>query len=300
MFENTTNTALPSAETAAILSLITSGNHLRIEDAFALIAVTVLYYDFILTFRDEVEFVWKTALSPINVLFVANRYFAIMASVVCIVALFSPNWTLSRCQHFAKFEGLFTEVVVLISEIMLIMRVYAVHKKNNLVLLILLSIWTVQLCLMSFTLQNSGPVIIPRTSVTFGCVLVANPNIGDLDVFFVVPSIVFDGFTIILLLWGLYIRTEIKNTSSLFRVLLRDGVLYFVVVVLINTAWITTGLTLATDLKNILSFISTVMTNVLIGRLTLNLKSQTGVSRQETETWSYPHIPLAHLQRSNF
>lgn len=297
MFENTTLSS-GSEEQAAILSLISSGNHLRIEDGFFLVAVTILFYDFILTFGDEVELVWKTTYSPINILFIANRYFAIMACTICIVALFSPNWSLSRCQHFAKFEGVFTEVVVLISEIMLIMRVYAVHKKNNLVLLLLSSIWTAQLCLMSFTLRNSGPVIIPRTSVTFGCVLVPNPNIGDLDLFFIVPSVVFDGVTIILLLWGLYSRTENKNTSSLFRVLLRDGVLYFAVVVFVNTAWISTGLTLATDLKNILAVPSTVMTNVLISRLTLNLKSQSGRSRQEADTWSYPLLP--RLQRSNF
>ncbi|GJJ14340.1 hypothetical protein Clacol_008604 [Clathrus columnatus] len=163
-----------------------------------------------------------------------------------------------------------------LAEIMLILRVYAVHKKNKIVLGIMLTIWVIQLCLMSFTLAHSGPVIIPPSPVTYGCILVADPSIGALDSFFVVPSIIFDTVTITLLLMGLYLRTELKTASALFQVLLRDGVLYFAVVVLTNTAWTATGLSLSFQYRR---------------------------QRNETEVWGerenhqYPLLPSQFSQR---
>ncbi|KAJ8501502.1 hypothetical protein ONZ45_g12127 [Pleurotus djamor] len=242
--------------------LITSAWHLRIEDSFAIIATTILFYDHMLTFSEEVKHIWKKPKTPLSLMFLLNRYFAPPVFIIFI----------QTCTSFAKFEGVLTLVTVMTAESMLIMRVFAVYHKSRSILITCLTIWLAQLCLMSYVLAHSGPVIIPRTPVTYGCVLVADPSLGSLDILFVVPSIVFDTVIFIMLMVALVKRARESPLSMMLRIILRDGILYFVVVVLLNAAWTGTGLGLASDMKNILSFISTAMTNVLIGRLTLNLR----------------------------
>lgn len=50
--------------------------------------VALLFYDYILTFRYEVRFVWGRKFSAATALFLVNRYFIIMLYLVDIVTLF--------------------------------------------------------------------------------------------------------------------------------------------------------------------------------------------------------------------
>ncbi|KAJ8501501.1 hypothetical protein ONZ45_g12129 [Pleurotus djamor] len=259
----------------------------RALKSFALVATTILFYDHLLTFGDEIQHIWKKPKTPLSLLFLLNRYFAPPVFIICIIALFSPDWTVEtlvgfvypliifsmdhfRCTSFAKFEGVLTLVTVMVAESMLILRVYAVYHQSRLVLVACLTVWITQLGLMSYILAHSGPVVIPRTPVTYGCILVA--DLGSLNILFVVPSIVFDTTIFVMLMVALVKKARDHPLSMMLQIILRDGILYFVVVFMLNSAWTGTGLGLSMDLKNILSFPCTAMTNVLIGRLTLNLR----------------------------
>jgi len=290
------STSAPPATTSqAISALITSGWHLRVEDSMALVSVTLLFYDYFLTFGDEVEFIWRRPKKSLtSVLYLTNRYFTPAACVICMIALFSPNWTLKSCDSFSKFEGLMTLVTVMIAEALLVLRVCTVFGNDRRVLVFQCTLWVIQLCFMSFTLAHSGPVIIPPSPITYGCILVADPKIGGLSIFFVVPSLVFDTSTIVLLLAGLIRRARFNKHSPILKLLARDGILYFALVFASNTAWTVTGLTLATDMKNILSFFSTIITNILIGRLTLNLRA---VGGQEQVAEKYKPTGELHALR---
>lgn len=61
----------------------------------ALVVETViLYYDFCLTFREEVEFFWHRRINSVTLLFFANRYLSLLGNVPVILQSFaswSPN-----------------------------------------------------------------------------------------------------------------------------------------------------------------------------------------------------------------
>lgn len=71
-----------------------------------------------------------------------------------------------------------------------------------------------------------------------------NIHRGNLDVFFIVPSLIFDCTTLVLLIIGLFKQAKRRPELTLARLILQDGVIYFLVVFAVNTAWMTTGLTL--------------------------------------------------------
>ncbi|KAK0430586.1 hypothetical protein EV421DRAFT_1857605 [Armillaria borealis] len=195
-----------------------------------------------------------------------------MAMTVCMIALFDTGISEESCRHFAPFEGVFTLVTVLVAEAMLIIRVYALHERSKIILTLHGSIWLVQTSLMSFVLAHSGPVVIPTTAVTFGCVLVADPSIGSLLIMWTIPSLVFDTATFLLLVAGVWRRSR-RHECSLLTLIARDGILYFGAIVASNTLWTVTGLVLPSDLKNVWAFMSTVLTSILIARITINLRS---------------------------
>lgn len=252
--------------------LITAGQHLRIEDSFAMVAITILVYDYFLTFPTEVSLIWNRPKTLVSVLFLINRYFAPLAITICFVALFNKDLPEKLCIHFAPFEGAFTLITVVVAEALLILRVTAIYNHSKVIIGSLVSLLIAQLCFMIFVLVHSGPVIIPPSPLTYGCILVADPSIGALLVMWTIPTLVFDVVILTLLVIGLWKRAKLYPDLPLIRLIIRDGVLFFSVNFASTLLWTLLGLVLPSDLKNIWSFPSTVLTNVLIGRITLNLR----------------------------
>ena len=79
--------------------------------------------------------------------------------------------------------------------------VYAVYEQKKWVMYLMLTIWITQLCLMSYTLAHSGrksiisiscsllhnilffsAVVIPPSPISYGCILVADPNMLSIEV----------------------------------------------------------------------------------------------------------------------
>jgi len=160
----------------------------------------------------------------------------------------------------------------MVAEALLTIRVCALYHFKTTVKVTMCSIWVAQLCFMAFTLAHSGPVIIPPSPLTYGCILVADPKIGALLIMWTVPSLVFDTITISLIVYGVWEDSRAGSHMPLPLRILQDGLLYFLVNFASTLVWTILGLTLPTDLKNVWSFPSTVLTNILIGRITLSLR----------------------------
>ncbi|KAF5376230.1 hypothetical protein D9615_008544 [Tricholomella constricta] len=62
--------------------LVTAWYHNTIVQYASVSAVTFYLYDYTLTLKDEVEYFWKSRLTPIKVLFLVNRYLAMVLAIV--------------------------------------------------------------------------------------------------------------------------------------------------------------------------------------------------------------------------
>lgn len=64
------------------------------QDAFvAIVRFTILCWDHVITFADEVDLIWCKRKGPFGYLFLLNRYIMPLGFVVNIVALTFPNWS---------------------------------------------------------------------------------------------------------------------------------------------------------------------------------------------------------------
>ncbi|KAL0955051.1 hypothetical protein HGRIS_003969 [Hohenbuehelia grisea] len=91
---------------------VTLNYNIVAQDCMALVALTVLLYDHALTLGDEIRYAWKKTLSPLNILFLIERYFAPPAFIICIVLpMLTPEHDLKLI--FALFCTSYAEIRVI-------------------------------------------------------------------------------------------------------------------------------------------------------------------------------------------
>ncbi|KAL0947976.1 hypothetical protein HGRIS_010602 [Hohenbuehelia grisea] len=125
-------------------------------------------------------------------------------------------------------------IIVIFAEAMLIIRVYALTGKSKTALTILLCIWTCQIGLMCFTIRFAGGMAVRSSQNHFRCLLT------DFKYFvyvFILPTVVFDTAAFMLTLYALFdsLRRGLEATVS--KLILRDGLLYFLGLFSVNVAW---------------------------------------------------------------
>ncbi|KAH8115922.1 hypothetical protein DFH11DRAFT_1542729 [Phellopilus nigrolimitatus] len=95
----------------------------------ALVAFAILYYDYVLTFGDEVRFFWGRRANSVTLLFFLNRYLSVLGNVPVILQSFA-GWSPEGCSHFQKYHQFFSVGVQIIVGIILIIRTYALYECN--------------------------------------------------------------------------------------------------------------------------------------------------------------------------
>lgn len=99
--------------------------------------ITLLVYDYTLTFQQEVELVWKGRWGLGTVLFVFNRYSPFVESVVSIsIRFFFPSPQM--CEKLTAVLTWFIVLGLLTSESILMLRTYAIWNRSRKALWILL------------------------------------------------------------------------------------------------------------------------------------------------------------------
>ncbi|KAF9782428.1 hypothetical protein BJ322DRAFT_1111291 [Thelephora terrestris] len=110
-------------------------------DALLFACVTLLVYDYMLTFQLEVELVWKRQWGLGTVLFVFNRYSPFIESIISLSIRFfflSPQ----MCEKLTAILTWFIVLGLLTSEFILMLRTYAIWDRSRRALYILFSTGT--------------------------------------------------------------------------------------------------------------------------------------------------------------
>ncbi|KAJ3814548.1 hypothetical protein EV368DRAFT_40391, partial [Lentinula lateritia] len=119
----------------------------QLEDYFHLFSITFLYWDHLITFPDEVQYLWKRSMGWSTALFFFNRYFAALGNIVVTVSLFSSGLTesvgilsssYSDCRPFHLFRELLLVLTQVIVCILLTIRIYALYHCSRRMLIYML------------------------------------------------------------------------------------------------------------------------------------------------------------------
>jgi len=93
---------------------------------FEVADMALLAYDYMLTFLEEVEFVWKKPFSPVTLVFVITRYLPFIDNTFASIYDFVPNLSSPACKLLYRFQYWSFVVGICIAEVVLILRTIAI------------------------------------------------------------------------------------------------------------------------------------------------------------------------------
>ncbi|THU94450.1 hypothetical protein K435DRAFT_668402, partial [Dendrothele bispora CBS 962.96] len=233
-----------------------------------------LYYDHILTFPMEVEYLWKSFHGPSKYMFLLNRYFSTTGNTIVTISLFSSflaSGPVSSCGVFHLFREILLFLTQVIVCILLTLRIYALYGRKKRVLIYMLSFGFLLGALAFFHLfgQNSSSSL-----TSFGChtqLQFITYVILRLPTFAWEALFIYDSMLLIMM-----VRKGLKARQSLGRIpllelVLRDGALYYAVMALANLGNILTFYLAGPYMRGGLSTFSSATSVTMMSRLTLNL-----------------------------
>ncbi|KIP07404.1 hypothetical protein PHLGIDRAFT_423189 [Phlebiopsis gigantea 11061_1 CR5-6] len=210
-------------------SVATSLQRFQLDAYFNAGALSLLAYDFTLTFDDEVELIWKTRWNLTKVLWFLTRYPAFIDSTLSIYHQVGTNVAIRTCGMLYSISGWMFLWGIWIAEIILIIRTWAIWGRNHYIggtlFTLLCGLWIVSAVYLNQFLHSFTFVLAKNISpILTGCVITSS---GDqLWISFVILMI-FE--SIILTLTAIKGIQQFRRSSSpLVTSLYRDGMIFYV------------------------------------------------------------------------
>ncbi|KAI0782840.1 hypothetical protein C8Q75DRAFT_492026 [Abortiporus biennis] len=239
---------------------------------------TVLVYEFIETFPDEVKFIWSTRWSTVKAIFVLNRYSALicMGLVNAQVAGYWSRPSQSFCFNVTMFQSIFIFLSLASLHVIMLMRAWVIWGRRKFILAILMAFFIFS-CSASLAVVLWGMVITgydsyPLSSIVGTCVGYIPPILWVLWL----PSILDE--TAVFVITMMTIRQHnLTNVSSgrasIIRTLYRDAVAYFIIILFSNFFNIFVWVFDSNSPRNMMANTITVcLVNVAGQRLVLDLR----------------------------
>ncbi|KAF9649416.1 hypothetical protein BDM02DRAFT_3128379 [Thelephora ganbajun] len=118
-------------------SVIMAGESILRAKRYILSFAFLWFWDYALTFKDEVNYAWKGKKSWAFALFLLNRYLPLPYLLWVFLASYWPGYSQKACDKTAFIEILFFGFTTIFAQTTLTLRVYAVTGKNKLLAVLL-------------------------------------------------------------------------------------------------------------------------------------------------------------------
>ncbi|KAF8206695.1 hypothetical protein K438DRAFT_1816308 [Mycena galopus ATCC 62051] len=206
----------------------------RINSYIDLAAISVLVYDHILTLQAEVAYVWTSGYTRTSAWYLPVRYFPLFTSVVVLPMYDFSDFDSKTCTKLNTAYQFLIVAQVLFVECTLIMRVICMYFFNKRIVLFLVTISIIEFSVAAWSAIPVGPIPVYTGSLP-GC-HVPTPHGPAMRL-----AGAWEGLLVVdVMLLGLtlhrgYIRSR-EAEVSLWRVIVRDGAMYFAIICLANLA----------------------------------------------------------------
>jgi len=262
----------------------------------AVAAFVLLAYDYMLTIDDEIRLIWSSRMTIPKFIFLINRYVPIIGIVgVISIIIFLPNDNINTCKvSFVTFSG----VVLfgyLTAEAILYMRAYAVWGCQRSTLMFVTAaqiIWySTGLYFVGRFLASVYILDIPQLPT--GCIVGYHDQIE----WGAYSCLIGSEITALVLL---LIKTFHMRNSTLVNIIFRDGIAYFVVILLSSVANLVVVRVTAPTLCNFLIFSQGALHSICCNRLLLHIRDVYETSLSVPSKQSDINFELAVLQSTAF
>ncbi|KAJ7690952.1 hypothetical protein B0H17DRAFT_1063763 [Mycena rosella] len=261
-------TLAPTTSSSMSDELAATTSALRLHDYLFLLPITFLYWDHLMTFGDEVRFLWRKTKTPSTYCFFVNRYLACFGDIVVAVFIFAsvPD---STTLLFISGHDLTGLVKVMIC-VLLTLRIYALYGRYSKVWMGMVVAAFGLLVASLWAISGQGGTPVPNVQ---GCHIANSQSLG---IHLAVPweaLFLYDLMIGVALFFKSFqMRHKVTmHDSSLLNVLSRDGAIYFVAMALANLANILTFFMAGPLLRGCLSTLASCLSVTMMSRLMLNL-----------------------------
>ncbi|KAI0355316.1 hypothetical protein OH77DRAFT_1479766 [Trametes cingulata] len=200
--------------------------------ALNLAGYTILLYECILTFPDEVQYIWPTRWSMVKIIYMFNRYGNITFVALADLQLLGVWWDSSPA--FCFDVTLVMSFVQLLSfaliHILVLLRAWATWGRQKRMLTVLGALFGVYACvsiaMLVYGLIDGGEDAFPFSSITKTCISTLPPHAWILWV----PSLILECATFALTMASIRqfnVHRHFREHSTIVQVICRDGVAYF-------------------------------------------------------------------------
>ncbi|TDL18500.1 hypothetical protein BD410DRAFT_900816 [Rickenella mellea] len=205
-------------------------------DRSGVAAIACLVYDIFITIDQEVDYVWKSRWTIPKYLYLWARYFALFIQIVATAEQTSTQVTNKVCAGWAYFEGITGQMLVMGIELLLMLRVWALYKRDRRMLYILVALYIAEVTANTVILGMALPgltsvaplrTLFPPGFPLSGCLPTSVPKF-----FFSywIPTLVFEGILFILMFIN-FVRLAREHTPMpLLKRFFRDGTVYYAVI----------------------------------------------------------------------
>ncbi|KAK9899128.1 hypothetical protein P389DRAFT_194136 [Cystobasidium minutum MCA 4210] len=232
--------------------------------------LAVMLYDWLLSLSKEFKYIWKQKFTLVTGLYVILRYFEIVrASTTTYLANnLIPNEKYPPWARFQVYSAMaYSSAVYLL----FIIRASAVYGNSILVKVILGTLASVILIIQGFASTEFGTI--PWATGHGPCFAGKTPRSNNILVIFWLGPFIFDTVTTaVLFIRIVIIRRRGGADSSMLKLLIRDGILYFVVISAVNLLNVGFYLGAAEDIHSINSGAAYNVTSIACSQLILSLR----------------------------
>jgi hypothetical protein len=252
--------------------------HFRILTYIQVSMLMLLCYEYCILFAQEVAYVWNSKWTIIKVLYLFSRYSPFIDTIIAVEEKLNASTGPQSCSHMLQFNTIFAGVGIGISDLILIIRTYAVYQRSRKILILLVILWSVigiaNIASAVYWIDSFSQTPISPVSGVSSCALVGESRMGLINYISFLA-----GETVICLMtmWQGYLHRHnfdmkpFHPGSRLAQTFYRDGVFFYLALLPITLGNVLVLIFLPADLQ-ILDTPLRVMHSILCCRLVIHIR----------------------------
>ncbi|KAK7048062.1 hypothetical protein R3P38DRAFT_3307023 [Favolaschia claudopus] len=170
---------------------------------------TILVWDHIITFADEVEYIWKGSKGPSAFLLLSSQH---------------------SCARFIRYEGCTVAIAVEVVGLMMLLRINALYPRQKWITAMLGILLVVETGINAWLISRGEPVLHNKSSGIHACSMIFDPQISTAATASAWYPLLYDSIVFALTVNRTLPSIRKKQAGFVLKRLFEDGLLYYSVI----------------------------------------------------------------------
>ncbi|KAJ6577962.1 hypothetical protein B0H19DRAFT_573106 [Mycena capillaripes] len=269
----------------------------RTTNSMILAALSLVVYDHMISFQEEVELMWKGSIRTTNAIYVRNRYFTLLALSINASVMLSPYKSDAVCIRYFNTEAFSSTLILATVDFILVLRVWLLFEKARWLLYVLVPMIGLEILTMGvvshytiYTTKVFWPLGWPLT----GCYALG--LVPRYFTFYSLPVLVVSATMFVLTVYkcGKTLLAHGRARMPTYNLFLRDGVFWFVAIFVTFLPEVVIWAAARQSLAELMIAPGLAVTSIIGSRVLLNIQHLKTPQTLSTNTMgaATPHLAM--------